>query len=195
VKVILSENIAHLGEIGAEVKVSEGYARNFLLPRKLAVSADSGSAKQIEHEKKIIANREAKMRDALSSVAKDIEKLTVEIKARAGEGDKLFGSVTTSNIADGLKELGHEIDRRNITLAEPIKALGIFTVQVKLGAGVEATVKVWVTKDTPEGEEVGEVEAAAEEAPAEAPAEVSAEVEAEAAPTAEPTEESQEKAE
>jgi large subunit ribosomal protein L9 len=144
-KVILSEDVASLGKIGSTINVADGYARNFLLPRKLAVRADSGSAKQIEHETRVIRRREEKQRAALTAVARTLEGVTVEIKARAGEEDKIFGSVTTANIAEKLAELGHQFDRKAIVLEEPIKSLGIFGVPVRLASGIEATIKVWVT--------------------------------------------------
>jgi len=144
-KVILCEDIANLGKMGSSVKVADGYARNYLLPRKLAVNADSASAKQIEHEMAIIKRREEKQKAAIAEVAKKLEGVTVEIKARAGEEDKLFGSVTNAMIAEKLAEAGHEIDRKLIVLEEPIRTLGIFTVPVRLGHGVEAEVKVWVS--------------------------------------------------
>jgi large subunit ribosomal protein L9 len=144
VKVILRENVPHLGSMGETVKVADGYARNYLLPRRLAVPAESGSARQIEHEMHMIRKREEKRRTHLREVAKEMQKLTVEIRARAGEEEKIFGSVTAANIAEKLKELGHEVDRRSIKLEEPIKALGIYSVPVALGHGVDANVKVWV---------------------------------------------------
>ncbi|MCX5772362.1 MAG: 50S ribosomal protein L9 [Candidatus Hydrogenedentes bacterium] len=144
-KVILCEDVPNLGKMGASVKVADGYARNYLLPRKLAVNADSASAKQIEHEMQIIRRREEKLRTAMTEFAKKLESLTVEIKARAGEEDKLFGSVTNAMIAEKLAELGVEIERKQIALDEPIRALGIFTVPVRLGHGIEAGLKVWVT--------------------------------------------------
>ena len=144
-KVILSEDVANLGKMGATVNVADGYARNFLLPRKLAVRADSGSARQIEHETRVIRRREEKQRAVLAALAKTLEGVTVEIKARAGEEDKIFGSITTAHIADKLAELGHQIDRKTIVLEEPIKSLGIFGVPVRLASGIEATIKVWVT--------------------------------------------------
>jgi len=156
VKVILCENVPNLGEMGATVKVAVGYARNYLLPRKLAVNADSGSAKQIEHEVRIIRRREEKMRAELTKVAKQLEGVTVEIKARAGEEDKIFGSVTTAHIAEGLKALGHEVDRKAITLEEPIKTLGIHLASVRLAKGISGNVKVWVSKEQTEEEEVTE---------------------------------------
>lgn len=144
-KVILSEDVANLGHTGATVKVADGYARNFLLPRKMAVSIDSGNAKQIAHERQIIQRRDEKRRAELTLVAKAIEALSLEFKVRAGEEDKIFGSVTAAMIADKLAELGHEVDKKAVTLEEPIKALGIYTVVVRLTSGIEANVKVWVT--------------------------------------------------
>ena len=144
-RVILSEDVASLGRMGATVNVADGYARNFLLPRKLAVRADSGSAKQLEHETRVIRKREEKQRAALAALAKTLEGVTVEIKARAGEEDKIFGSVTAGHVADKLAELGHQIDRKAIVLEEPIRSLGIFGVPVRLASGIEATIKVWVT--------------------------------------------------
>jgi len=150
VKVILCEDVPNLGDMGAEVKVADGYARNYLIPRKLAVNAHSTSAKQIEHEKRNISRREEKLRAQLVEVAKRLEGVTVEIKVRAGEEDKIFGSVTTAHIAEGLKELGHEVDRKKLQLDEPIKSLGIYVVPVRLVSGIEASVKVWVTGEQSE---------------------------------------------
>ena len=144
-KIILRDNVPNVGKIGATVTVADGYARNFLLPRNLAVRADSSSAKQIEHEMRLIRKREEKQRGALMEVAKALEGITVEIRARAGEEDKIFGSVTTAQIAEKLVEKGHTVDRKSIVLEEPIKTLGIFAVPVRLASGIEATVKVWVT--------------------------------------------------
>ena len=146
-KVILCENVIGLGDMGITVSVADGYARNFLLPRKLAVRADSASAKQIEHEMRIIRKREEKHRAELGGVAKQIEGLTIEIKARAGEEERIFGSVTTANIAEKLKEAGFEIERKKILLTEPIKSLGIFSVPVRLANGIEANLKVWVAPE------------------------------------------------
>ena len=143
-KVILSEDVSNLGTMGSVVSVADGYANNYLFPRKLAVRADSGSAKQIEHEMRIIKRREEKRRAELTEQSKKISSVTVEILARAGEEDKLFGSVTTAQIAEKLAEKGFKVDRKNIHLEEPIKALGIYTVALKLGLGVEASIKVWV---------------------------------------------------
>ncbi len=145
-KVILCEDVENLGAMGATVKVADGYARNYLIPRKLAVGADSATAKQIEHELAIIKRKEDKRRAELTKFAKQIDGVTTEFQMRAGEEDKLFGSVTNVMIAEKLQEMGHAVDRKSIHLDEPIKSLGIFTVPVKLGSGIEAQVKVWVSK-------------------------------------------------
>lgn len=185
-KIILCDDVDNLGEMGETVTVADGYARNFLIPRRLAVRADSASAKQIEHELAIIKRREEKRRAEQAKVAKKLEKLTVEIQVRAGEGDKIFGSVTSGHIAEKLAELGHEISRKSIQLPEPIKTLGIFKVAVKFPGSIEAQIKVWVTgiedpnKKAAEAAEAAEAEAdaatEADEAPvAEAAAEAAAE--------------------
>jgi len=145
--VILRENVSNLGDMGDMVKVADGYARNYLIPRKLAVAADSASAQQIDHEKRDIKRREEQLRTKLQELAKEISRHTVEIKARAGEEDKIFGSVTSAMISAELQALSYDIDRKNIHLEEPIKALGIFTVPVSLGLGVDASVKVWVVSE------------------------------------------------
>jgi large subunit ribosomal protein L9 len=144
-KVILSQDVEHVGHTGQTVKVADGFARNYLLPRKMAVHCDSGSAKQIDHERKVIARREEKRRAVLTEVAKGIEALTVDFQVRAGAEDKIFGSVTTVHIADRLAEMGHPIDRKSIHLEEPIKSIGIFLVPVRLASGIEANLKVWVS--------------------------------------------------
>ena len=165
-KVILCENVSNLGEMGESVSVSDGYARNFLLPRKMAVQADSASAKQIEHELSIIRKREVVHREFLRGVASELNGKSVTLERKAGDHDKLFGSVTSANIADALKELGVEVDRRGVQLPEPIKELGTFEVKVKLGNGIEGHIKVIVAKQDadpvtsyePEEEDVDESE-------------------------------------
>ena len=144
-KVILSQDVPNVGKMGTEVSVAAGFARNFLLPRKLAVQADSATAKQIQHEMRIIRRREEKQRAAYMELAKKLEGITIEIKARAGEEDKLFGSVTNAQIAEKLAEKEFAIDKRQVLLEEPIRSLGIFSVPVHLTSGIEPSVKVWVT--------------------------------------------------
>lgn len=143
--VILCEHIDNLGEMGQRVNVADGYARNYLIPRKLAVQADSATAKQIDHELRIIKKREEKRRSLLTVEADKMRNLTLEFKMRAGDEDKIFGSVTTAMIAEKLQESGFDISRKQILLDDPIKSLGIFSVTVKVYPGIESSVKVWVT--------------------------------------------------
>lgn len=144
-KLILCEDVDNLGHMGETVTVADGYARNYLVPRKLAVPVDSASAKQVEHELGIIRRREEKLRAQQTEQARKLDGVTVEIKVRAGEGDKIFGSVTAAQIAEQLAAQGHEVDRKSIQLKDHIKELGIFTVPVRLGKGIEASIRVWVS--------------------------------------------------
>lgn len=166
-KVILCEDVDNLGEMGETVSVAPGYARNYLLPRRLAVAADSASARQIEHEMRIIKKREERRRKELAEVAKGLEGVRVEFLAKAGAEGKLFGSVTTLHIAQKLEELGHKINRRKIELPEPIKSLGEHDVVLQLKSGIEATIKVIVSPEEvveePVEEETETVETAARE--------------------------------
>ncbi|MEX2015983.1 MAG: 50S ribosomal protein L9 [Candidatus Hydrogenedentales bacterium] len=155
-KVILCEEVDNLGEMGQTVSVSSGYARNFLIPRKLAVAADSASARQIEHEMHIIRRREEKLRQKYGNVKKSLDGAKVEFSMKAGEEGKLYGSVTSLHIAEKLAELGHDVDRKKIQLREPIRTTGEHEVTIKLVKDLNATVRVIV-----------EAEAAPEEAPAE----------------------------
>lgn len=162
-KVILCENVPNVGEMGTTVKVAPGYARNYLFPRRLAVPAESGSAKQIEHELRNIKRREEKVRAHLAEEAKKLAIISIEIKAKAGEEGKIFGSVTNAQIAEALKPLGYAVDRRSIHIDEPIRSLGAHEVSVKLMRGIEAAITVNVVKDE---EEAPVVEPAVEAAPA-----------------------------
>ena len=155
--VILCEDIDNLGEMGQQVKVAAGYARNFLFPRKLAVPMDSASAKPIEHELRIIRRREEKRRAEMTKIAKQIDGIRVEFQMRAGEGDKLYGSVTSAHIADKLEELGYKINRKHLVLPEPVKALGTHSATLKMPGGVKAQVTIFVARIEGEEEEVKEV--------------------------------------
>ncbi|HZC45552.1 MAG TPA: 50S ribosomal protein L9 [Candidatus Acidoferrum sp.] len=144
VQVILNEDLPNLGSTGDVVKVRAGYARNYLLPRKLAVEADQKNIRAFEHQKRSATRRkEIKRTDALSVKAK-IEALAITINARAGEEGKLFGSVTNIDLERALRERGLDIERRKIHLPEPIKQLGEYTVPVKLDSEVEASLKITV---------------------------------------------------
>ncbi len=145
-QVILQEDVAKLGKAGDVVNVREGFGRNFLLPQKKAVLADPKNMKQLEHQKRVVTAKQAKVRAAAEEAAKKLASVSVTIGREAGEEDKLFGSVTVKDIADALRAEGHVFDRHAIALESPIKQLGIFDVPVKLHAEVTATVKVWVVK-------------------------------------------------
>lgn len=147
-KVILRENVENLGKTGDIVKVSDGYARNFLLPRNLVFLADENNVKAIEHHKKSLAKKSEREKAEAQEVAKKLEQVSVNIARKVGENDKLFGSVTSSDIADALAKSGYKVDRRSIQLADPIKQLGVVTVPVKLATDVVAQVKVWVVQET-----------------------------------------------
>ncbi|HSB32746.1 MAG TPA: 50S ribosomal protein L9 [Candidatus Sulfobium mesophilum] len=149
-KVFLKEDVKSLGKMGDVVNVAEGYARNFLLPKKFAVEANPKNLKEFEHNKRIIQEKAAKIKDASKATAEKLSAVTLKIKAKAGEEDKLFGSVTTMDISEAFKAEGFDVDRKKIILAEPIKRLGEYTVEVKVHSEVNASVKVQVVSDAPE---------------------------------------------
>ena len=143
-EVILREHVDNLGKRGDIVKVAPGYARNFLLPRKLALAVTDANKRQIERERASAEAREAQERDAAQAMAARLEQVAIEIARRAGEGDALYGSVTSADIAESLAAQGFEIDKRKIQLGDPIRTIGESSVPVKLHREVTATVKVKV---------------------------------------------------
>lgn len=145
-QVILREDMDNLGKSGEIVSVKPGYARNYLIPRGFAVHATAGDVARVEHEKRIISARNAKLAKELGAEADRLSQATVSIAVAVGEEDRLYGSVTSRDIAEALREKGITVDAKKIALEEPIKALGLAEVPVKLGRGVTATVKVWVVK-------------------------------------------------
>lgn len=143
-QVILREDVPHLGHTGDIVDVKGGYGRNYLIPRGLAVVASARHVAQFEHQKRVIAQREAALlRDAQAIKAK-LEGLSINIAMQVGEDDKLFGSVTNKDIATALEERGVKVDRKKIHTEEPIRSLGVHNVHVALGRETSATLKVWV---------------------------------------------------
>ena len=146
-KIILRENGESLGKIGEIVKGADGYARNFLLPRKLVSIADEKNVKAIEHHKKELQKKKARDTKEHQDLAKKLEAFSVTISRKVGEKEKLFGSVTTTDIAGALVKGGFNIDRKHIQLIDPIKQLGVHTVNVKLSPEVVAQVKVWVVQE------------------------------------------------
>jgi len=146
-KVILRENYESLGNVGDAVDVKDGFARNYLIPRKIAYTALKGNIRALEEEKKSIAKKVQHELQGAEKLAAELEKVSVTIPVQVGEEDKIFGSVTTQMIADALKEKGYEIDKRKIEIDETIKALGIYSVGIKLHSNVDAKIKVWVVRE------------------------------------------------
>ncbi len=146
-KVLLKEDVENLGAIGNVVDVAKGYGRNYLIPRNLAVEANPNNVKQFEHQKKMVLVKADKLKIAAGEYADKISEISITIEARAGESDKLFGSVTTMDIAEAMSKKGIEVDKRKIVLTEPIKRLGTYDVTVKVREDVTATVKVEVKQD------------------------------------------------
>ena len=144
IEIILREHVEHLGDRGQVVKVASGYARNFLLPRKLALVVTSENKKQIERERAVAEAREASERGEAEAVAQKLTGIEIAIARRVGENNVLFGSVTASDIADALAALQFTVDRRKIQLGDPLKTLGEHTVPVKLFRDVvgQLTIKV-----------------------------------------------------
>jgi large subunit ribosomal protein L9 len=146
-EVILREEVPHLGGTGDIVKVKPGYARNYLLPRGLAIVADRRNVKELEHFKRVAAEKRDRERGAAQTLAQKLTALRLQIKARAGEEGKLFGSVTNQDIEKAVEAAGYSIDRRRIRLAEPIKTLGEQMVPVHLAEGVDAHLTVVVVAE------------------------------------------------
>jgi large subunit ribosomal protein L9 len=149
-EVILKEDVQKLGARGDVVKVTDGYGRNYLLPRKLAIEATAGNKAVIEQMKAASVRRSAKEKSQAEALAKQFEGVSVSFQRRSGEHDQLFGSVTSSDIADALAKKGLDVDRRKIQLHEPLKTLGEFTVPIKLHKDVTAHFKVVIEKEATE---------------------------------------------
>ena len=145
--VVLRENVENLGRIGDVVKVSDGYARNFLLPRNLVVAASEKNLAAIEHHKRTLEKKRLAQKASAMEVAKKLEEFSCTISRKVGEHDKLFGSVSSGDIADSLKKAGFTVDKRSILLESPIKALGVHPVTVRLEPEVSVALKVWVVKE------------------------------------------------
>jgi large subunit ribosomal protein L9 len=146
-EVILREHVENLGRRGEIVKVADGYARNYLLPRKLALLATEGNKKQVEREREKFEVKEADEKRVAEAMAQQLANVELVIARKVGETDALYGSVTTVDIADGLAAKGIEIERRRLQLHEPIKQLGEFNVPLKLHRDVTAQVKVKVVAE------------------------------------------------
>jgi large subunit ribosomal protein L9 len=146
-KVILKQDYEKLGKSGDTVSVKDGYALNYLIPNQIALKATEGNLKVLEEIKK---QKESKVKKEIveaEALAAELGKQTLEIKMNAGEDEKIFGSVSAQIISESLAQKGFNVDKKHIVLDEPIKKLGIFTVEIKLNNNVKTSIKVWVVKD------------------------------------------------
>ncbi|HPM76710.1 MAG TPA: 50S ribosomal protein L9 [bacterium] len=166
-KVILNADVPGLGAIGNVVNVKDGYARNYLIPKKLAVTATTRNMKELEHMKAVIDAKRRSEKLAAEELAKKVAKTQVQIVAKVGEEQRLYGSVTAAMIAEKLAEAGLDIDKRKIVLVEPIRTTGLFTVPVKVHTEITSEIKVWVKAD--ESDEVAPPAPAAAPTPTGAP--------------------------
>jgi large subunit ribosomal protein L9 len=146
-KVILKDDIKNLGKMGQVVNVADGYARNYLVPKGLAVEANTKNIKSLEHEKRLIGEKAKKIKNSAQELSDKVLNITLVIKANAGEEGKLFGSVTTMDIAEALKNEGIKIDKKRISLDEPIKRLGTYSVSLKLHSEISTQVNVQVVQE------------------------------------------------
>jgi large subunit ribosomal protein L9 len=144
--VILREDLDNLGKSGEVVTVKPGYGRNYLIPQGLAVAATAHDVARVAHEKRVIAVRNAKLMKDSQAAADRLNQVSVSIPVSVGEEDKMYGSVTSRDIAEALQAQNVTVDAKSLVLPEPLKALGLAEVPVKLGRGVTATIKVWVVK-------------------------------------------------
>lgn len=147
IKVILKEDVSNLGTAGAVVNVADGYARNYLIPRKVAIPATSTTIKAFEHERRLMEAKRTKRLKEADAVKTKLERVSCSIAKKVGEQDKLFGSVTTQDIEKAFRAEGFEIDKKDILITEPIKALGVYTVPVRIYEDVVASTKVWVVRE------------------------------------------------
>lgn len=147
-KVILLENIEKLGKEGDVVDVASGYARNYLLLGKKALVSTPGNMKKFEEIKKLKAIQYQQSKEEAEKIAEKLNALSITSVVKAGENEKLYGSVTTSDIAELLRKEGYEIDKKKIVIEEPIKSLGVYTIPIKLHTEVQATIKLWVVSET-----------------------------------------------
>lgn len=146
-KVILRRDYSPLGQFGEVVEVKDGYARNFLIPRKIALRATSQNMKAFEQERQREEVKQSRERRAAEALAEKLASVSLTATVSVGEEDKVFGAVTSQDIVDLLSNKGFDIDRRKIQLDEPLKALGVYDIPIKLHPEVEAKVKVWVVKE------------------------------------------------
>lgn len=146
-KIVLKDDVKNIGKMGQIIDVADGYARNYLVPRGLAIEANTKNIKALEHEKRIIEKKAKKIKNSAQELSNKISAMTFTIKAKAGDEGKLFGSVTTMDIAELLQKEGIEIDKKKISLDEPIKRLGSYSVNVKIHSEISTQLKVEVIQE------------------------------------------------
>lgn len=150
-EVILKEDIPNVGKMGEVVRVRDGYARNYLLPRGLVLEANKKNLKTFEHQKRVVASQKERVGKQAQTMAEKLAQVSIVISVKAGEEGKLFGSVTNMDIEKALKAKGVDVERRRIHLADPIKMVGDYEVPVRLTSEVQANIKVSVVSETPKG--------------------------------------------
>lgn len=146
-KIILRQNYDNLGSTGDVLVVKDGFARNFLIPQGIAVVATKKNIRILEEEQKMSVHRDQKDKRQSELLAQELEKISITATVAVGEEDKVFGSVTSQTIVELLSKKGYEIDKRKVVLDEPIKALGVYSVPIKLHSEIEAKIRVWVVKE------------------------------------------------
>ncbi|MBN2542218.1 50S ribosomal protein L9 [bacterium] len=147
-KIILTENVEKLGKAGEIVSVADGYGRNFLIPKRLAILASNANLKQVSLIKKRKETKEERKKRGLEKIAESLEGLSCEIVVKVGEGEKIFGSVTPQMIATAINKKGIEIDKKSIILDEPINTLGVYIVTINLHPEVRPQIKLWVVEES-----------------------------------------------
>lgn len=147
-EVVLMESIPSLGQIGDVITVAPGYARNYLLPKQLAMKATGKNIRELEHKKMLLAQKRERVRQEMLSLAEKLNHVTIIVKRKVAEEDKLYGSVSLMDVWKGLEEQGFEVDRKNIQLDQPIKQLGKFSVPIRVDADVTANVRLIVEAET-----------------------------------------------
>ncbi|MEE4311674.1 MAG: 50S ribosomal protein L9 [candidate division KSB1 bacterium] len=146
-KVILRKDVEHLGNVGELLEVKPGYARNYLIPQGIALIANEKNMKRLEEEQRQQEIKKDRDKIAAEKLSEELSKVSCTASVQVGEEDKVFGSITSQDIAELLKEKGFDVDKKKIIMEEPIKALGIYDIPIKLHTDVEAKIKVWVVKD------------------------------------------------
>ncbi|OGW17684.1 MAG: 50S ribosomal protein L9 [Nitrospinae bacterium RIFCSPLOWO2_12_FULL_45_22] len=146
-KVVLNKDIGDLGKAGSIIEVAEGYARNYLIPRRLALEATTKNLQTFQYQQRMELEKIRKKKGEAEALARKIEEISLTIPAKTGEKDRVFGSITTKDIAMALENEGVEIDKKKILLEDPIKSLGIYTIPIKLHPEVTANLRLWVVKE------------------------------------------------